>query len=510
VRTLSKILGPLFLLLLGAEFVHAQTPDCIVSVNLTLPTQFSTVIDNRQKGCTNFTFFYQASGFSALSVVVQGANGATAPGSYATVTAATGSNPSTVVTTGVSSYSSVSNGYLRVLLTSATGTGTVTGTLYGFRSGYATHGGGGSGCNSGTTTDLLEGDGMGGCSDAGLSAALVANVAAPLTAGDCTEVGSDGVSLVDAGSPCGSGGSGCSTGSTTNVLQGNGTGGCNSAGFAAAAVALKSGTTVSGHCTQWGSTTLLTDAGAPCGIGTLSFSGTPTSGHCLEAGSTTNTIVDAGSPCGSGGGGTGFFALMGADLTPPPASGGVVTAGNHTGATATYVASNSAVVFSVPGGSADAFPAYFDFPVSLGATFTLTGSYLQSCHASGGRMGISMREAATGASTVFGNDMGGQYMVTGYPGGGGGPNNSGTFSLVGCNSGSCGVAMGGLVFFKISGSTTPGGTMNFAISSYPAGPWASVVFTQSNNSTTIYDHFGIEADPDQFCTMTVFDLTIGA
>lgn len=209
---------------------------------------------------------------------------------------------------------------------------------------------------------------------------------------------------------------------------------------------------------------------------------------------------------GGGGGGVGFFSLLGADLTAPPATGMVITAGNHTGATGSLIASASAALLHSPVGSGSGVPCYMDWPTNLtGTTFTVTGSYMICAKSSGGRCGLSMRESATGISMVLGNDMGGQFILTGYPG----PTNNGTFSLVG-GPNSDSIAFGGITYFKMSGDGAPGGTIDFYISVYPTGPWALVGSTAST-ATVKYDHFGVEIDNSTYdATMLVFDITIGS
>lgn len=87
--------------------------------------------DNRTPQCTNFTFSYFVSGFSAISIEVDGApDSGGIPGLWTALTPATGSNPSTTLT-GVSSYSGAVFPWVRINVTSVTGPGTVSFQLLG-------------------------------------------------------------------------------------------------------------------------------------------------------------------------------------------------------------------------------------------------------------------------------------------------------------------------------------------------------------------------------------------
>lgn len=131
--------------LLAAAPLAAQ--DC--TVNFKLPAAGnSAVFDNRTKGCATWAVTFNATGFSALTLTVQGAPDAGgAPGTFGTVTAAAGSNPSTAVTQASATFAAYFP-WMRVNLSGLTGTGSVTGTLYGWRIGAqagAAGGGGGGG-----------------------------------------------------------------------------------------------------------------------------------------------------------------------------------------------------------------------------------------------------------------------------------------------------------------------------------------------------------------------------
>lgn len=121
-------------------------PDCFEFFTFTA-TGNSNVFDNRSAGCPYFSIAYSSNGFSAESIVVQTAPDAGGtPGSWSTYTANSGSNPNTATTQASSTFS----GYfpwLRVQLTSKTGTGSIQGILYGWRTpGAVIAGGGTAGC----------------------------------------------------------------------------------------------------------------------------------------------------------------------------------------------------------------------------------------------------------------------------------------------------------------------------------------------------------------------------
>jgi hypothetical protein len=88
-------------------------------------------------GCTTWQIVYNSATYSALSIVVQTAPNAAGgvPGSWSTFTAVTGINPNTATTEAVSTFGGPTSYFpwLRVQLTSATGAGTISGRLYGWR-----------------------------------------------------------------------------------------------------------------------------------------------------------------------------------------------------------------------------------------------------------------------------------------------------------------------------------------------------------------------------------------
>lgn len=124
-------------LFIGGGRLMAQAPDCVQFFTFTAVGNTATV-DNRQTGCANWTMVYESETFSAISLVFQSAPGATSPGTFVTYsgTVVSGSNPATNTTLGTTVF----NGYVgwwRVRLASVTGTGTVRGSLYGYRTGFS-------------------------------------------------------------------------------------------------------------------------------------------------------------------------------------------------------------------------------------------------------------------------------------------------------------------------------------------------------------------------------------
>lgn len=154
---MKKLLLALSLL---CPFAFSQTtikPDCAITFSFTTTAATSnTTCGNNIQGITTWVLAYSSTGFSAISLVVQSApDVAGAPGTWSTFAGtvlttsqfpgSSGINPNTSITsanTGLAGYFP----WNRVNLTSVTGTGKVTGTLYGFlNSTLSKAGSGGSG-----------------------------------------------------------------------------------------------------------------------------------------------------------------------------------------------------------------------------------------------------------------------------------------------------------------------------------------------------------------------------
>lgn len=135
--------------------VHAQGVPCTLSGTLTT-TGTSIVIDNRRTGCYQWRVTYSSVGFSALSIQLESApDNAGVPGSWSAFTGSTvvtdGSNPSTdtsFATIGVHSTAS----FVRLNLSSVSGSGTLTYQVWGANStSVASLGSGGASGATGST-----------------------------------------------------------------------------------------------------------------------------------------------------------------------------------------------------------------------------------------------------------------------------------------------------------------------------------------------------------------------
>lgn len=96
----------------------------------------SLVVDNRQVGCLDWIVTYNNTGFSALSLLFQAApNSNGAPGTWAAYggTINTGINPNTATTSAATDLTGAPYPFLRMNLTAATGSGVVSGKLYGWK-----------------------------------------------------------------------------------------------------------------------------------------------------------------------------------------------------------------------------------------------------------------------------------------------------------------------------------------------------------------------------------------
>ncbi len=133
-----------YLAMLAALAVPAAAQQCVLSFNLTT-TASSPAFNNLTRGCVDWTITFNSTGFTGLTLTVQTApNNAGVPGAWSTFTAATGSNPSTATTQASATFSGYFP-FVRVTLSGLTGTGTVSGLLYGTWTASG-GGGGGSGC----------------------------------------------------------------------------------------------------------------------------------------------------------------------------------------------------------------------------------------------------------------------------------------------------------------------------------------------------------------------------
>ena len=153
IPSLLTILAIAVIVVFSAGDVTAQTPDCVSFFTFssaggagTLPAPGGTpTIDNRQTGCVNWIMVYESSGFTGLSLTFQSADGATAPGTLGPFSGTILNPPATNPATNTTSATVTFNGYVgwfNVALSGLTGTGTVRGSLYGYRAGYPPPGSG--------------------------------------------------------------------------------------------------------------------------------------------------------------------------------------------------------------------------------------------------------------------------------------------------------------------------------------------------------------------------------
>ena len=167
---MKKLLLLLSLLPLAAIAQTTIKPDCTIPFSFTTTGNTSNLTcGNNTLGVTNWVLVYSSTGFSALSIVVQSApDAAGAPGSWGTFgghvlssseyPGSSGVNPNTSITsanTGLAGFFP----WIRVNLTSITGTGRVTGSLYGFLNSTLSKAGGSGGgavvTIAGTTNQIV-------------------------------------------------------------------------------------------------------------------------------------------------------------------------------------------------------------------------------------------------------------------------------------------------------------------------------------------------------------------
>ena len=140
-RRLGKTFAAACLAFCLAPSAKAQNavikPDCVIDVVFTAAGQTAGgpgTCGQNTNAVYEWRFAYKSTGFSALSVIVQSApDVAGSPGAWVTFAGTvTGSNPNTAITQASTNFVGF-NPWVRVLLTSKTGTGTLTGQLYGCR-----------------------------------------------------------------------------------------------------------------------------------------------------------------------------------------------------------------------------------------------------------------------------------------------------------------------------------------------------------------------------------------
>jgi hypothetical protein len=142
-------------LVLLAGLAVAQVPNCQINFGPWTDTAASAASFNGVTQCAYWVITYQVTGFSAISLAFESATGVqSGPGSFGnfTGTVVTGINPNTSVScatpTNCTSTFTGTPGWFRVNFASHTGSGSIQGTLQGYKTGYPLGGNspGGAGC----------------------------------------------------------------------------------------------------------------------------------------------------------------------------------------------------------------------------------------------------------------------------------------------------------------------------------------------------------------------------
>lgn len=132
-------------------------PDCVQTFVLTAAGNAPT-FKNYPAFCLTWTISYTSTGFSGLSITVQSApDNAGSAGTFVTYagTVNTGVNPNTTTTSNTTTFT----GYypwMRVNLSGLTGSGKITGILYGYKAASARSGGGGGGGSPGGSINDIQ------------------------------------------------------------------------------------------------------------------------------------------------------------------------------------------------------------------------------------------------------------------------------------------------------------------------------------------------------------------
>jgi len=133
--TVRRITALLALVFSASAQPQRQGPDC-GPINFTATASGAlAALNNLNGACFNWTMSYSSTGFSGVSIQFESApDNAGVAGAFVAFagTLLTGANPSTLTTSNVSSFL----GYypwLRINVTSVTGSGLITGQIYGYR-----------------------------------------------------------------------------------------------------------------------------------------------------------------------------------------------------------------------------------------------------------------------------------------------------------------------------------------------------------------------------------------
>lgn len=299
---MKRFIRILQLLLVIPLFAIAQPSyDCQANGSFTTAAAggaISNQIQGTANVCTTIRVDYQANGFSGLSIQLEGApyntNG-TGPGAFALISGPTsGTNPSTNTGNATILFSNIFYPFLRLNVTTVTGSGKITWRTYGSIGVRASVGGSGGGTGPTGATGATGPSGATGATGpaggglSGLTAGAIVNAATPTsvqTPSATTTLDSSG-NIATPGSVTAGNGS-----STTGVLNLKGK---------------TSGNTVKRTVSDTTAAATITDPGTTGP--SLVNNGTPTSGQCPQYSGTDGTVISVA--CGGGGGGSGVGATV--------------------------------------------------------------------------------------------------------------------------------------------------------------------------------------------------------
>ena len=152
-RAGCRFAGAFFLVSASLAAPDTPTPDCSFNFSLSAAGNSSAV----PNACPYLYFSYKSTGFSGLSVQLNGAaDSSGSPGTFGALsgTVNVGSNPLTSTTGAYAQITATQTNmaaWLQVNLSGLTGTGQVTGVVYGYKAAFALGGGGGGGGATGPT-----------------------------------------------------------------------------------------------------------------------------------------------------------------------------------------------------------------------------------------------------------------------------------------------------------------------------------------------------------------------
>jgi len=394
---MKKLLLLLCLLPFAALAQSTIKPDCIIPVNFTTTNVTSNLTcGNNTLGIANWVFVYSSTGFSALSIVVQSAPDAGGtPGSWGTFggtvltnvqyPGSSGINPNTSATsanTGFAGYFP----WVRVNLASITGTGRVTGVLYGFlNSTLAKAGSGGGGGGGGPTITgnanriVVAGAGCTSPSTATCNIDIPSNAAFPGAPTTTTAALGDSSTKIATTAFVNNAFAGCTfiTGALScpgPISAGVGSGTTGALDLVGSTSSATSTVTVDATNTA---TVVKLPNDATSGLYVVtSPSATPTSGRCAQFNGTGTQIAPAPAACGTGSGGTGATVFSTTNSTTVTQTSPTTLIGTVTGSTTvaanTFAAGQILEVVAQGFYSTPVTPASLTITLNIGGTIRLT------------------------------------------------------------------------------------------------------------------------------------------